>query len=503
MRKSRRNFFRLALMSSLSSIFFNIRVSKSVEAKPFISLKKTFILSKQGTNNISRLPEGERWLVHLKKDLLPFWTTKSALGNPVGNFPSVRCNDGTLVERTNPCSEIKSFNWLMMPRTYVVSLSRQTYGYCVAFHLTGERKYLEYAKAGVNYLRENAFDRKNGGAYGYWDGEKNSWQPVVEYRNPQEQAYFLLGLSFYYYLTRDQKVLVDILAVKDYIFQTYNNPQIGTFQWVLKNGENGTVAEKHLVAVLDQLNSYMVLLTPLLPEPEQSQWKQDMLRLSRMMLSQFYSSKDNLFFIRAENKNLETTDCDFGHTIKSMWMLYMIGLITGETKLEKFAQKNGLLVLERAYLTQSGSWASQLNRGSKINQDKKWWIYAELDQFAASLALKDPSAAVYLSRTYDYWFKYFVDPKYAEVWTGLDANTNKPLANDLPKQWPWKNAYHSFEHALVGYITTQKLQHQPIVLYYAFQELPKRENIRPYFYTSAIKKLESLPNQIYQVSFTN
>ncbi|BAY65171.1 cellobiose 2-epimerase [Calothrix brevissima NIES-22] len=495
MQPNRRKFCQLALISSLSSIFFPNIVNKAV-AKPFISPKQ----------NISFLPTAKRWLVHLNQDLLPFWTMESALGYPIGNFPSIRCNNGALLDRKNPCPEIKTFrnfNRLMLPRTYVVALSRQTYAYGVAFHLTGEPKYLEYAQAGVNYLRAQAFDRKNGGVYSYRDDEKNTWEPAVEYRNPQEQAYCLLGLSFYYYLTRDPEVLSDILAVKNYIFSNYNNSQLGTFQWVLKNGNNSTVTDKHLLAVLDQLNTYMVLLTPLLPEPEQSQWKQDMVMLSQMMLSHFYSAKDNLFFLRAENKSLETTDCDFGHTIKSMWMLQMIGLIVGDSQLEKFAEENGLLVLERAYLQQSGSWASQINKGGEINHDKQWWIYAELDQFAASLAVKKPAVTTYISQTYNYWFKYFVDSKYAEVWKGIDATTNQPKPDDLPKMRPWKNAYHSFEHALVGYITTQQIHHHPIVLYYQFNQLPQPQNIRPYFYTSTIKKLESLPNQIYKVTFTN
>ena len=43
------------------------------------------------------------------------------------------------------------------------------------------------------------------------------------------------------------------------------------------------------------------------------------------------------------------------------------------------------------------------------------------------------------------------------------------LPSDMsPKQWEWKNAYHSFEHALVGYIVAQQLNDKPVTLYYAF-----------------------------------
>jgi len=46
---------------------------------------------------INQLVTGDRWITHLTKDLLPFWTSQAALGNPVGAFPPIRCDDGTLV----------------------------------------------------------------------------------------------------------------------------------------------------------------------------------------------------------------------------------------------------------------------------------------------------------------------------------------------------------------------------------------------------------------------
>src|SRR5581483_2601035 len=52
------------------------------------------------------LPNGERWLQHLRNDLLPFWTMPSALGKD-GNFPTYRCNDGSLVDPEHVCPELK------------------------------------------------------------------------------------------------------------------------------------------------------------------------------------------------------------------------------------------------------------------------------------------------------------------------------------------------------------------------------------------------------------
>jgi hypothetical protein len=86
---------------------------------------------------------------------------------------------------------------------------------------------------------------------------------------------------------------------------------------------------------------------------------------------------------------------------------------------------------------------------------------AELDQLAGTLALRDPTFVQYLLRTYD-----------------VDGRTHAPL-RQLPKQWQWKNAYHSFEHALVGDIVARQLQGELVTLYYAFPGDPSAASVQP------------------------
>lgn len=470
------------------------------------SLAKIFRIS---SNSVVPLPTDQRWMDHLQHEILPFWTLPTALGEPIGNFPSVRCNDGSLLDRNHPCPEIKDNPWLMMDRQYAVSLSRQIYVYGVAFQMTGDIQYLEYAKAGVDYLRQNAFDREQGGTYSFWDAESQSREPAFEYRNPQELAYALLGIGFYYYLTRDAEVLPDILKTKEFIFKTYYNSDLDLLQWQLQDGNGGKALDKKLVAQLDQLNAYMLLLTPILPEPYQTEWKQDMVKLSKIMIDQFYSPEENLFFLSANSpsdQDIQQTEVDFGHTIKAMWMMRMIGLLTSESSLVSFVNDKSPKVLERAYLPESGSWGFGIKRGGSIDIDKDWWIYAELDQFTASLALENPSLISYLPQTYSYWFNYFVDREYGEVWSGVNGLTNQPL-NKMPKQWPWKNGYHSSEHTLVGYITASQLHGEPVSLYYAFKQMPSVDTIHPYFYQGTIDKIETISNQetatIYRINFSD
>ena len=153
----------------------------------------------------------DAWLDHLKRDLLPFWSHADALGTK-GDFPAIRCDDGTAVNWTRPCREVGQNGWLTQRPRNVVAQSRQVYAYGVAFHMTGDPKYLDWMKSGLDYLRRDVVDRRNGGIATNQDARTGVWGPKPEWRNPQELAYGLIGFGFYYYLTRDAEVLEDILS---------------------------------------------------------------------------------------------------------------------------------------------------------------------------------------------------------------------------------------------------------------------------------------------------
>jgi hypothetical protein len=326
-------------------------------------------------------------------------------------------------------------------------------------------------KAGIDFIRQNAMDRVNGGMKTTQNLSKDIWGPSSELRTPQQLAYGLLGMAFYYYLTRDADVLRDVLTIKDYIFSKYGASP-GALHWQPLLGTIRPREDKHLVAQLDQMNTYLVLLTPLLPEPIRSEWKESLVRVSKVMIDQFYSSADRLFFLSA---NLPT---DFGHNAKALWMIRWTGLITGHSELVAFAQDNAKALLQRAYLNNCGCWGEGLLAGGTVDVNTAWWTYAELDQLAGTLATVNITFAQYLPSAYNYWFTYFVDKEHGEVWNSVDGKTHVP-ERKLPKEWEWKNAYHSFEHALVGYIVGQQLNNLQVTLYYALPDGEAEKSAEP------------------------
>jgi mannose/cellobiose epimerase-like protein (N-acyl-D-glucosamine 2-epimerase family) len=461
------------------------------------------------------LPRGDRWVRHLQEDLLPFWTTPVALGTPLGDFPTYRNNDGSVTDFNNPRPEFQHLvDGIVFPdRDYVRSKSRQCFAYGVAYHLTGEEKYLTYAKAGVEFLRTFAFDRTAGGGFTYFTGTEKTPGPDVPYRTSQDLAYLLAGVGFLYYLTRDADLERELVDTQEYIWTNYYDSGADMFLWVLEDSpapDRDRKAQQQLVAQLDQIYGYMMLVTPCLPEPQFSIWKERLIKLVHILMDRFYSPRTEMFWgavTDSVSKSWGSPHTDFGHSVKAFWLISLIGSLTDNYEMFVSAQRRAAQIVDLAYLPASGSWSRRLKPDGTLDEDKEWWSHCELDQVAGALSLNDPAYMRYLVRTYDYWFQYFVDHKDHDIWPMLSGATNQPVEG-YPKQHSWKNALHSFEHALLGYLFAQQLHGQSAELYFAWQKTPPKRKIVPYFYQGTVQRIVEFETpetgeRRQRVSFTN
>ena len=446
------------------------------------------------------LPSLARWRAHVVDEVLPFWETPAALGAPVGNFPTFRCNDGGAYRPDAPCPELTGLPpWIAseLGRDYTRMKSRQTFLYGVAYHLTGEERYLTYARAGVDWLRAHAYERDTGSAISYWaDGQPG---PAPAQRTSQDLAYAQVGLAFYYYLTRDPEVLADLARLERHVMTAYWDPAPapagGMLRWVLADGDTpGDARRQELVAQLDQINAYLLLVAPLIEDPAlAATWRADLLTLARVVRDRYWAPEAQMFWGTihdAAGRAYGGRHNDFGHSMKALWMLYLTGEATGERALVDFALPKIAPLLARA-AQPSGCWASEPRADGTVARGSQWWIFAELDQAAATLALRGPSATALadeLARSYACWFTKLVDPRGHDVWPGVPPDfTPAMYAERAPvKIHHWKNGYHVMEHALVAMITTAALTGQRLPLYYAFVGAPAPARIQPYLFRGAI-----------------
>ncbi len=453
------------------------------------------------------LPTAADWKDHLEKDLMAFWLPAQTIGEP-GNYPTYRCNDGKLYDKTNPCPELAkpATGIVWLNREYLRMKSRQIYGYGVAYHVTGDPKYLELAKQGVDYLMKNGFEDVDGkkAPITYWETtDKGTVKgPLPAQRTSQDMAYSLTGIGFYYYLTRDPEALKLIKSVKEYIFETYFDDGQRILHWVNENFHEDTTDRWELTAQLDQIYGYMIWLTPSLPPEDQIQWKQDLVKVAYVMKDHFYAGdckaktpakletegKANgcgLFWgdqTQGHVHQVGKDHNDYGHSVKTMWMIYTVGRMAPNKDLEDWGRKGASQIIQRAYDPKTGSWMRD-----PTNKDKEWWGLCELDQTAGTLALAQPEFAKYLPSTWKYWKNYMVDKQNHEIWHLVKAD-GKP-DKTIPKQHAWKNMMHSTEHALVGYITASQLYGKPVGLYFAWKQKPQDGTLHPYVYDAAIESI--------------
>lgn len=276
------------------------------------------------------------WINHLENDLMKFWNKSGAKDMSDGLFPTYLSAKGEKlsdleelpeeIKAALECDDTKGI--IDLENNYVRAHSRLTYAYGIAYHMTGKTEYLELCRKGAYALSE-AFDSSCGGMYtkkniktGEWDSDKNA-------RTSQDLAYGITGMGMYYFLTRDAYILEKIVQAKNYIFSTYYDEEKGYFTWYPKDVEDN---QTQLVAQLDQLYAYMLMLTPCLPEPYKSEWKSDMKNIADILIERFYS-ENNLFWgvvNDTEKMSLGGGHNDFGHSVKTLWVIEKVGQIIDE-----------------------------------------------------------------------------------------------------------------------------------------------------------------------------
>lgn len=443
---------------------------------------------------VPALPSGEAWIGHLRNDLAPFWTMEAALGSPRGAFPTFRCHDGAAWNPAAPCPELaEAPPWIRseLGREYTRMRSRQTFFYGVAYHLTGEAHFLDLARAGVNWILSNAFDRETGGAATYW--ENGLPGPPAAERTSQDLAYAALGPAFYAYLTRDPNVIADVLRLKNHVFTVYDEPAWGMLRWALAGAASEEARRQELVAQLDQVNAYLLLLTPMLAEQEATKARADLARICRVLIDRFYSPEHGMFWGSLHDsaeRVLGSRHTDFGHSVKAFWMIERTGRLLDDPSLVEFGRRGGAALLRKAFVPATGCWASGFRRDGELDTGLTWWTFAELDQMAATLALETGEGRAYLEKTYACWRERLVDTVHHEVWAFADPSDPGRHGG---KAFQWKNGYHTAEHALVSYLAAQQLAGQPALLHFAFDAVPTRWSLRPYVFTGDVASVREAP----------
>lgn len=412
------------------------------------------------------LPTEAQWHKHIQDALWGYWRTDSAQ-----KFDSFRCNNGDTPDVNKLCQELReAYIFSNIDKSYTNTLSRQVYTYGVIYNLTGNLEALALMNKGLALLLQR-FDENGDVATVEKDG-----LPVypMPRQTSQDIAYAQLGLAMAFYLTGDPALLRQLNLTRERIMSSYYNEDMGMLAWTLEDQFPGDSDNRELVAQLDQLNGYLLLVYPLLPESLKGAWSQDISLLVDVLLRKFHDTKRNRFsgiLHKGEFNEPGQRHNDFGHSVKTYWMIYIAGQYLNNPRYIEVGKQGIAAINQQAIRFRTTERAESLWANNPNTDYSAWWEFAELTQATATLAMEETSQVVYLPDIYRGWFNLYVDKIQGGVW---------PYPGSGSKQNQWKNGFHESEMALVGYITSQVIKDEPVALYF------QRESghFQPYYFST-------------------
>jgi mannose/cellobiose epimerase-like protein (N-acyl-D-glucosamine 2-epimerase family) len=456
--------------------------------------------------DVPEVLRGDNWLRHHRDDLMPYWDMPAALGDPVGNFPSFRGRDGELLPE--------------FPNRGLSTLARGVYGYSLAFSLTGEERYLTYARAGIDWINAKAKDPVHGGYYG--DLAANG-EPVNPTANKDVFDLASLGLAYgmYFNVTRDPAAEADLLAVRDLLFEKYYDPVTNRVKDTLTydllsevdTGNNGGDITNLLVPG----TAIFLPNAELLTDPDRRvQFRNDLRTVTEILIARHKrTTGSNRWWFWGRTRrfgNLDAQQTDFGHNIKSYEMIHNANKMFADRPWSGLGPDRDVL-LTRAWDEPAARWNQRMvsfTPDDAVVRDSEWWIHAEADQTLAALDLGNGFAhRDQLARSAQSWLDVFVDDEsparetFARIARG-EAN------NDRRKSFFGKNMLHAHEHALVMYLHGRALEDRPARLFYAFPESQALTAVaKPYWFDASgesrtvVRDIETLPgHKLVDVRFS-
>ncbi len=456
--------------------------------KIILPLIFVFVITACGSSICKAAPlDGERWKEHYVNDIMPYWTDKSALGDPAGNFPSRRDMNG------KAAGDVR----------YTRMIARQVYAYLIGFNLTGDETLLEYAMDGINWILGKAKDPGKG-YFAKLDGRGRPDRKL--FKSAQDQAYVMLAFSSFFYITRDQTAKKELdeninLLFNGVFWDTKENTMIDARSGDLAKAVEFENPGHDIVTILDQANAYLLLYVNNLEGADRDVNLKYLKKCGDILAEKFF--KDGIFWDTDSNrKNYNAKHLDAGHVLKTYWMLYEIARVWkvshNEELYKGILDKYLIDIVLAAYSEKYGMWGKKFKNSYKniICANPDWWMQIECNQLAARLLNNDKRIPGILEKTTEFWFgSDFIDKtrkiRGIRESVKLDGSFMKNGDKLTAKAHEWKNGYHESEQAIMLYLLLNSFNKKSSTLYYA-TESDKVKNFaaNPYVFNGKVISLK-------------
>ncbi|NQT62512.1 MAG: AGE family epimerase/isomerase [Candidatus Marinimicrobia bacterium] len=396
----------------------------------------------------------------------------------------------------------------------LLTQTRNAYGFTRAYMMTGHDQYREYARAGLDFMYEHAWDAVNGGWYSQMDIDGNV-QGATNGRSAFDEHYALLGPSAAFEAFGDSTDLNMLLQGYSHLEDIYWDDRDdfhGYYDWATYNGS--ATYNKSFNATVDAITTH--LLSLYLQTGSQI-YLDRMHEISEEIIEHLVGSMPSqaVGFVEEFDANWNWDNGEtmtiMGHVLKSAWCLIRVYQIDPLPEYLEAAEALMADVLNNGYDHDLGGPYKDYNRttGGMLmwgNPDtaKAWW---QMEQavtagFQLYSVTADDRYIEVADETLHFFMQHFVDHTYGDVYENRTRYGDETWG--LNKGGSGKAAYHSIETGYYAYLYGSLfLQETAFSLYYWFEAEPvdRMLTLTPLHSTEAPFRIESV--QLDGEEYTN
>lgn len=360
----------------------------------------------------------------LLADVVPFWESH-AIDEQHGGFWTHLHRDGGRYSRGDK---------------YLVMQTRMIYSFSSAYRVSGERRHLDLAAQGVDFLKAHFRDTRRGGWI--WTTTRAGEQ-LDRAKRPYGLAFAVYSLAEFARASGDREALELAQATWDQLDRTAWDAARGGFYHELGEDWTPVNTTKRIDTMLHNLEGVSALYAA----TRDAQYLAAMRRIVETIVSRTWDAATGCtheWFYQDWREDLTNTrgNANYGHIAETAWFLAAVAGHTGETAYRDFARVELEYALAHGWDAEHGGLFSYGTPGGEATDTRKvWWMQSELlDALAIFYRLTGEQRYLdLLRRQAEYIAGGQHDPVFGE-WYALCAADGSAL--DARKGHEYKAAYH-------------------------------------------------------------
>lgn len=371
----------------------------------------------------------------------------------------------------------------------LLTQTRNAYGFARAYMMTGNEIYKEYARAGLDFMYEHAWDEINGGWYSQLDINGNV-QGATNGRSAFDAHYALLGPAAAFEAFGDSTDLDMLLEGYEHLEDVYWDDRVdfhGYYDWVTYDGSSAN--NKSFNATVDAITTHLLSLYL---QTGSQVYLDRMHEISQEIIDHLVGSMPNqaVGFVEEFDANWNWDNGEtmtiMGHVLKSAWCLIRVHHLDPQPEYLEAAEILMADVMDHGYDHDLGGPYKDYNRttGEMLmwgNPDtaKAWWqmeqaITAGLQLYSVT---ENDAYLEVADETIQFFMEHFVDHTYGDVYENRTRYGDETWG--LNKGGGGKAGYHSIETGYYAYLYSSLFLHEsPLYLYYLFDAEPVERVVR-------------------------